>query len=171
MEFRNLFYWHFEPNEKEKQILDAAVALANQDKDDNFLLTTADFIWQHTAAEYISIGKLSEDKRSIETLAFLHKGAVMQNMTYSLTYTPCDEVLIHRFCYYPTEACKLFPDDTELQDLNIQSYLGSMLLSPDSEALGIVVLMDTQKIENAGFAEHLILVLSPAIEEVLLTLN
>lgn len=52
-----------------------------------------------------------------------------------------------------------------MKDLEIESYLGSTFLSENNELLGLIALMDTKPLENAAFAEHLILVLSPVIEE------
>ncbi|WP_162427384.1 hypothetical protein [Pontibacter pudoricolor] len=51
--------------------------------------------------------------------------------------------------------------------LGIESYLGSYLLSSTYETLGIVAVMGPATIYNAAFIEHLILVLSPAFEEIL----
>lgn len=89
----------------------------------------------------------------------------LPNFTYQLKGTPCDAVLTQRFCYYPSQVTESFPTDKELQDFNIESYLGSVLLSDQSELLGLIAIMDEKTIENAAFAEHLILILSPAIEE------
>jgi hypothetical protein len=134
-------------------------------------LKLAAFISEHTKAKYVMIGLLSEDYSQIHTCVFLKDEQVLENITYPLEHTPCDSVLTQRFCYYPFSVYENFPLDTELKELNIESYLGSIFLSPESEPMGMIALMDVKPIENAAFAEHLILVLSPAIEEELARLK
>jgi hypothetical protein len=165
MEYRCVHYWQYEPGEEEEKILESAIALSTKDRTPDFLIEVAQFISEHTKTKFVVIGNLSEDTKQIRTLAFLNDMQPIDNFTYPLKGTPCDEVITQRFCYHPFDVSLAFPDDKELQDFEIDSYLGSILLSSDNEPLGIVALMDVKQIENAAFAEHLILVLSPAIEE------
>ncbi|GAB3195709.1 hypothetical protein ABID22_001581 [Pontibacter aydingkolensis] len=164
MEYRHIHYLHFEPGVEENSVLDSAILLVNQPKKDNILLKIASFICRHTNVEYIGIGLLNKEKNEINTCVMLKRDKVLKNTNYSLKGTPCDKVLIQRFCYYPFDVQDYFPDDKILRKLNIKSYLGTILLSEDNEAIGVVELMDTKSIKNPAFAEHLILVLSPAIE-------
>ncbi|MDX5422074.1 MAG: hypothetical protein LPK07_15045 [Hymenobacteraceae bacterium] len=165
MEYRHVHYWHYEPGVEEEAVLEAALALSNKARHNGSLSEIAAFISAHTKARYIVIGRLSEDLRHIHTLVFMDDGKVLDNFTYALKGTPCQEALAQRFCYYPFDVANAFPEDQELQDLQIESYLGSILLSEDNEPIGLTVLMDVKQIDNAAFAEHLITVLSPAIEE------
>lgn len=170
MEYRFIHHWQYSLGEEENRILEAAISLANQEKEEGYLHEVAAFIARHTGAEYIIIGLLSEDKTAIHTSAFLKDLQVQNNITYKLQGTPCEKVLIHRFCFYPLRVMDTFPEDAELQDLQIESYLGTILLSAAQEPIGLVTLMHTHTLPNAAFAEHLILVLSPVIEEEMLKL-
>ena len=165
MEYRFVHYWQYEPGEEEEKILDAAIALSIKERSESFLYEVAEFISEHIKAKIVLIGELSDDATLINTLVFINDKVPIENFTYPLKGTPCDVVLTQRFCYHPYGVAHSFPDDQELKVLEIESYLGSILLSSDNEPLGLVSLMDTTQIENAAFAEHLILVLSPAIEE------
>ncbi|GAA4424765.1 hypothetical protein GCM10023188_04960 [Pontibacter saemangeumensis] len=165
MEYRFIHHWQYEPGEEENKILGSAIALSSQARNENFLSEIAAFISEQTGVKYVSIGLLSDDKEHIHTCAFLRDREVLENITYSLKGTPCDDVLTQRFCYFPLNVAQNFPEDKEIHDLQIDSYLGSLLLSEASEPIGLVALMDVKPIENAAFAEHLIMVLSPAIEE------
>ncbi len=69
------------------------------------------------------------------------------------------------FCYHPYDVAAAYPDDKELKDLQIESYLGSILLSEANKPIGLTALMDVKQIQNAALAEHLIMIFSPAIEE------
>ncbi|OKL38699.1 hypothetical protein [Pontibacter flavimaris] len=171
MEYRKIQYWQYEPGEKEERVLEAALALTLQGRHNAYLSEIASFISEHTGAKYILIGQLSEDREHIHTLVFMEDKKLLDNYTYPLKGTPCEVALAHRFCYHPFDVAPSFPEDKELQDLQIESYLGSILLSEENEPIGLAALMDVKQIENAAFAEHLITVLSPAIEEEILLLR
>ncbi|MCJ8164165.1 hypothetical protein MKJ04_04875 [Pontibacter sp. E15-1] len=171
MEFRHIHYWQYEPGDDENVILEAALTLCNKGRHSDYLQEIATFIQEHTHAKFVLIGRLSEDMTSVHTAIMLQDGQLLDNFTYALKGTPCQDVLTQRFCFHPYDVAPSFPDDMELRDLNIDSYMGSILLSGDNEPLGLTVLMDTKVIQNAAFAEHLIMVLSPAIEEEIKLLN
>ncbi|MCX2740916.1 hypothetical protein [Pontibacter anaerobius] len=165
MEYRQIHYWQYVPGLEEENVLEAALDLSQKGRHDAYLAEIASFISENTGAKYVIIGQLSEDKKHIHTLVFMKDKTVLDNYTYPLKGTPCEVAVAQRFCYHPFDVAPAFPDDLELQELQIESYLGSILLSDDNEPVGLTVLMDVKQIENAAFAEHLIMVLSPAIEE------
>jgi len=171
MEYRSIHYWQYEPEVHEASVLEEAIAFTDKAKTETFITDVADFIAEHTGAKFVLIGILSDDLRSAETYAFLKDRVVLPNVTYSLQDTPCDQVVTQRFCYYPLNVTQIFPDDDVLKIQNIETYLGSILLSHNNEPLGLIALMDEKPLANVAFAEHLILVLSPALEEELAKLK
>lgn len=171
MEYRFIHHWQYEPGADEHQVLEDAIVLAGQEHHTSYLAELAAFIARHTGARYILVGLLAEQNQVVNTCVFLKDGKPLPNFNYSLNGTPCDAVMTQRFCYYPFNITHHFPEDKELQDLSIDSYLGSILLSEDNEPVGLVALMDEKPIKNPAFAEHLILVLSQSIEEELTKLK
>jgi GAF domain-containing protein len=171
MEYRFVHHWQYEPNEEDEVILDEAVALASNVNESNFLDRAVKFISKHSGTDFVIIGLLTDDSKQIQTCKFMKGDEVLDNFLYPLCGTPCENVLHKKFCYYPDNIIDSFPDDQELKDFKIESYLGSSLLSEDDETIGLVALMDTKRIENAAFAEHLILVLSPALEQELIRIK
>lgn len=171
MEYRFIHHWQYEPGEQENLVLEKAITLIGKDRDENFLNELAAFISEETRAKYVTIGLLADNAQKAQTCTFLRDKEVLPNITYSLKGTPCDDVITQRFCYFPVDVSESFPTDTELKELGIESYLGSLLLSDAGEPIGLIALMDEKPLENAAFAEHLILVLSPAIEAELIKLK
>lgn len=165
MEYRFIHYWQYEPTVVERQLLEEAISLSPQERTGNFLTEAATFIARHTKARYVIIGTLANQNTQVNTCIFLKDGQPLGNFSYSLSGTPCDAVFIQRFCYYPVNVADAFPEDKELEELNIESYLGSILLAENSEPVGLIALMDEKPLQNPAFSEHLILVLSPTIEE------
>lgn len=171
MEYRFIHHLYHDLGAEEHMILEAAIALSEKTKDDNFLHEIGAFIATHTKARYVIIGLFSEDGKNVHSRAFLRDTEALENIVYPLQGTPCEAVATQRFCYYPVDVIEHFPEDKELQDLQIACYLGSILVSAESEPIGLIALMDEKPLENPAFSEHLILVLSPAIEERLIRLK
>lgn len=171
MEYRLLHHWNYPLHESEHRLLESAIALADQNMDSTFLKNAAAFISEHTQVTYAVIGVLSQDGRQIETKAFIKDGKELPDLHYPLQNSPCDQVLTQRFCYYPNNVQRHFPLDEELRELSIESYLGSIFVDDKNEPMGLIALMGTENLQNVAFAEHLILVLSPAIEEELAKLR
>lgn len=171
MEYRFVHHRNYALCKKGHQIMESAISLTTAPRDESFLKQAASFIAEHSQVQYVLIGVLISNGRQVETKVFLKNGEEQPNITYPLQHTPCDAVVTQRFCYYPSNVQQYFPLDIELQELNIESYLGSIFLAEDGEPVGLIALMSDRKIEDAAFAEHLVLVLSPAIEEELIQLH
>lgn len=164
MEYRHVHYWQYVPGKQEEEVLEAALNLSQQERHNAFLTEIATFITTQTGIRDVLIGRISDDKTSIRTLVVMDEGKLQQNYTYSLKGTPCETTMVQRFCYYPFDVAATFPEDVHLKQQRVDSYLGSLLLSEENEPIGLIVLTDEKQIHNAAFAEHLILILSPAIE-------
>ena len=165
MQYKFIHHWQYEHNEPEGKVLEQALDLANAEKTPRYLEQVAHFLAEHTGAAYVMIGLLQEDKRHMQTLVFLQGKHSLPNLSYSLQGTPCEAVTIQRFCFFPFQVTQLFPEDHCLQEMEVDSYLGTMLFSSQDEPIGILAILDTKPLENAAFIEHLILVLSLSIEE------
>lgn len=165
MQYKFIHHWQYEQNEQERQVLEQALELANAEKTPEYLTQVATFLAAHTGATYVVIGLLQQDRQHIQSLVFLKDGQVLPNLVYSLQGTPCEAVSIQGFCFYPFQVRELFPQDRCLIEMEVESYLGTMLFSQEGEPCGIVAIMDTKTLLHPAFTEHLILVLSLSIEE------
>jgi hypothetical protein len=167
VQYKLIHHLQYEQNEEERKVLELAIDLANEGYQPDYLARVAHFLAEHTGACYILIGLLQEDKQHIQSCVFLKNKAALPDIVYALKGTPCEAVTSQGFCYYPFNVTRLFPGDADLQLLQIESYLGTMLFSGQEDPIGLIAIMDTRPIENAAFLEHLILVLSLSIEQAL----
>ena len=167
----NVHHLNYQAEFEDRAILDAALMLSKKARHDNSLIEIAEFIYKHTKTKYVVIGSLSDHETHVHTIVFMEDGKLLENFTYSLHGTPCLEAVSQKFCYYPFGLTDCFPEDEDLKTLGVESYLGAILLSEKDEQIGLTALMDTKQISNPAFAEYLIKVLSPAIEEELKTLK
>lgn len=91
-------------------------------------------------AEYSFIGLLDEhDKAQMNTQAVCANDNIIDNFHYSLTDTPCADIVGHATCYHRTNVQKLFPNDILLQEMGIDSYIGTPLFDVKGEPIGIMV--------------------------------
>ena len=131
----------------------------------NYFGDLAVFLANKVNVEYVLIGHLeNENKHKVSTVALYAHGKLVNNMTYALPGTPCENVVGRNCCYYPAAVQQMFPTDQELKDLNIHSYIGSPLFDSNRNPLGIIVLMSTTTIRNAGMIEKALTALAPRTE-------
>ncbi|HLA45715.1 MAG TPA: PAS domain S-box protein, partial [Aggregatilineales bacterium] len=105
---------------------------------------------------YAFIGKLGDDGESIQTVSLYDRGSLQPNMSYALRHTPCEDVVGKNLCYHPRHIQTLFPQDTLLVELNLESYMGMPLWKTDGNPLGIIVLIDNKPLPSPQLAETLL---------------
>ncbi len=88
-----------------------------------------------------------EDKLSIRTIALRVGNEFVDNFSYELKGTPCEDVLNGRAEIIKDRAPHLYPDDELLVKMGIESYFGAPLVASNGETLGILVTMDERPLE------------------------
>ena len=100
--------------------------------------------------EYALIGRPKNQPNTlIETGVLLSKGDLQANIMNALAGTPCENVLGgERICMHKDGVCASFPEDLLLQEMGVTTYIGSGLLSPEGNLLGILVFMSERPIHT-----------------------
>lgn len=91
-----------------------------------------------------------------DTLAVWANGVFMDNFSYPLQGTPCQNVSIQGACLYTDNIQALFPDDKLLVDMQAVSYFGVPLNSISGEKLGILALLDDKPMEQQQSTKKLL---------------
>ncbi|HEY9601737.1 MAG TPA: GAF domain-containing protein, partial [Allocoleopsis sp.] len=86
------------------------------------------------------------------TLAFWKGEGFSENVTYLLAGTPCEYVVGGEVCCYPERIQSLFPEDQDLVDLHIESYLGIPLHDSSGNILGHLAVMDDKPMNAKPYA-------------------
>lgn len=86
--------------------------------------------------EYSIIGYIKEDK--VDVIDMFSEGEHIEEFVYDLKNTPCGEVIKTGFCVYSGGIQDVFPDDLDLQKLNVQSYIGLPVFNEKNKAVGII---------------------------------
>ncbi|MDW7694641.1 PAS domain S-box protein [Flammeovirgaceae bacterium SG7u.111] len=107
-------------------------------------------------ADYTFIGKLTGE-RFIDTIALCNKDKIMENLTYDLKNTPCDNVLDDlRSCVFPDNVTSLYPDDQLLVDMEIEGYTGVSIFNKENKPIGILVSLFKKTIDDTNFIASLL---------------
>ena len=103
-------------------------------------------------AEYSFVTKI-ESNEKFETIAGFRENQPIDTVCYFKAGTPCEVVAQKReVVYYPENIQTLFPEDQLLIDMGVNSYLGTPIISRNNELVGLIVLLDKDKI---SFNDHL----------------
>jgi len=103
---------------------------------------------------YAHVGELTADGASVVTRALWAGSDFADNLEYELAGSPCANVAFKELCVYPSGVAALFPEDTLLSELGVESYIGVPLFSSGGEALGVLVAMDDTPMEDIEFSRE-----------------
>jgi signal transduction histidine kinase len=133
---------------------------------ETFLAALARYLGETFAVDYVVIDRLSEVPGTAETVALYAKGAIVPNIRYCLAGTPCDNVVGKKLCYYPSGVQGLFPQDTLLVDMRVDSYIGVPLWDSAGICIGLIAMMDSKPFaEGAAMRSVLQIVATTAAAE------
>ncbi len=115
---------------------------------DTFFRSLVTYLGASLKADAVLIGRWTEDRRHIETLAFNLDGRIIDNFVYALAGTPCEEAIRRKSCIYPREITRLFPEDRMLTEQKIESYIGKTIDNADGATVGVVAVLFRRPIEE-----------------------
>jgi len=104
---------------------------------------------RHFDMDFVIIGELDKQtQQSIHTKVFVANGKITDNITYELKGTPCEKLLKRSTLVHPSGIQEAYPQDTLLQTMNIESYVGTTLFSNSGAPIGILVALGRQTIKQ-----------------------
>lgn len=89
-----------------------------------------------------------EDPERLRTLAIADQGRLLEGLSYPLAGSPCGQALTGDTCFYQGDAQARFPADELLRKMGVNSYLGTPLHGSDGNCLGVLVVMDSEHIDE-----------------------
>lgn len=99
--------------------------------------------------DYAIVSALADDGETVETVAVYAMGQIAPNMRYALRDTPCGNVIGRKLCLYPEGIRELFPHDTLLADMRVESYIGMPLWDSKGQPIGLIAVLDGEPISQA----------------------
>jgi len=112
---------------------------------------------------YILIGSLNNDKKSVNSLAFFKDGKDEGEFNYDLEHTPCDIVLSKdkELKCYPRNLETVFPKDDYIPQLCLNAYYGCPLYDNVGNLIGIIAIFNENESsheEETNIRETLLLI-------------
>jgi len=127
------------------------------DSDEDFFPSLAKHLALFLEADYAMISELIPGEQAqVKTLGFAVDGELVENISYPLAGTPCQQVLARKSCVYESGVQKLFPDDNDLVDMNVEGYAGVSLRRSNGEILGLVCILYRQPVTQPDQVEQLL---------------
>jgi diguanylate cyclase (GGDEF)-like protein/PAS domain S-box-containing protein len=116
---------------------------------DDYFKALVTALSQQLMMDIVFIGRVEESSsRSLQTKTLMVDGKIIDNITYKLADTPCDNVLKKIPCIHPQGIQKAFPKDMLLQEMGVEGYMGAPLFSASGKPIGILVTLSRTPIKS-----------------------
>jgi PAS domain S-box-containing protein len=115
----------------------------------DFLNILAKFIGDLLQVDYVLIDKYSKENPDVaETVAIYTANGLAPNIVYDLLDSPCQNVIDCKLCAYDSNIQQLFPKDDLLVQMQVDSYVGIPLWGNKGEPIGLIAVMDGEKLDD-----------------------
>ncbi|GEM_PF-5958487 len=124
----------------------------------DFFQALTNAIAEELKADLVLVGVLTQDHKSIQTIAASKDQAPSTNFRYPLEGSPCQTVFDGEVSIFEDDVAALFPEDTALKDLGLKSYGGCTLINSKGDPIGILVVAKTVPTKDTALLEAIITV-------------
>lgn len=107
-----------------------------------------EYVVEYFDVDCAFVTEFNHELANATLLAGWYSEQPLKSFEYSLTFSPCEDVINKEFALYPQEVQKHFPNDTLIQKLQIEAYGGIILLNSSQEAMGVLVLASQKPFED-----------------------
>lgn len=138
-----------------RSVLEGTSSVAGEE----FMLSLVKHLAQALGFRYTFVGEFvdTEKKEEVRTIAVWAGDEIAENFEYSLEGTPCENVMGGRtLCLYPSGVQELFPKDTLLVEMCVESYIGTPLFEASGRPVGILAALDDKPMPEEGYIKEII---------------
>ncbi|MBF0266472.1 MAG: PAS domain S-box protein [Gammaproteobacteria bacterium] len=107
-------------------------------------------------ADYCFIVRIDKDLTETQTLAAYHDDRAVDNFQLQLDNSPFAKTISHQVEVYENNISELFPNNIQLNELSIKSYIGCVLTNADNEIIGLIGVLYQKNISEYQ-SEHQLL--------------
>jgi PAS domain S-box-containing protein len=130
----------------------------------DFFRSLTDHLTETCNVNYACVVMLDDpDAQRGQTIALSHRGQPIDDMSFDLRGTPCEEVAGKEFFHCPTRVQQHFPLATALVDLGADSYMGIPLFTANRTPLGLIALFHSAPITEPERVRTILHVLAPRV--------
>ena len=107
----------------------------------DYFNSMSSFLAESLEADFVLICRLADDGQSIHSLSACLHNKIIENIEYSIAGTPCEVVINEGPQTFDGNVKELFPDDQDLVDLDLNSYIGTPMFDSDQKCIGHLAVM------------------------------
>jgi signal transduction histidine kinase/ABC-type amino acid transport substrate-binding protein/ActR/RegA family two-component response regulator len=150
-----------EKHRMEERILTVASGVSSS-TGETFLQDLVKHLALATDADTALIGEIvsTPEEKRVRTLSVFQDGAVVDNLDYPLSGTPCELTLRGDLCVIPKGAQDQFPDAGVLKLLQAQAYVGAPLLDSHNKVQGVLAVIHRSPLSSTGDLASLLRIFS-----------
>jgi len=115
---------------------------------EDFFHRLSRFLANSLGMDYICIDSLEPGDFTARTVAIYFDGEFEDNVSYTLKDTPCGEVVDKKMCCYTEGVRHRFPGDAILQEMNAESYVGTVLWGTNGKQIGLIAAIGRKPLAN-----------------------
>ncbi len=113
------------------------------------------------AVDYAFLGELDKStKDKIKTIAVCVEGSIADNFEYDLKDTPCENVINNQPCIITDSVQQKFPRDLLLQEMSVESYVGTPMHDSNGAVIGIFVALHSKPLSNPNLMQSMLQIFS-----------
>ena len=120
---------------------------------EDFFESLASYLANALDMQYVCIDRLISDHLEAQTLAIYSDGKIQENFNYKLKDAPCGIVLEKTICVVTQDVRSLFPNNTVLQEIEAECYIGTTLWNSAGKPIGLIALIGCQSLKNQSLVE------------------
>lgn len=100
-------------------------------------------------ASLVMIGQVAGPTgETVETVALVRDGKIVENIRYTLQGTPCEKVLSTGMCVFKSRVCSQFPLDFGLKAMGAESYVGMPLVDSLGRVPGLLAVVFSKPLRD-----------------------
>jgi len=115
---------------------------------EKFFYTLSKFLSESLGADMVLVGRLVEHGTGVQTLSLMIDENFLESMYYPIAGTPCEIVIESGTQIYNGNVQGLFPEDQDLVDLGMRSYIGTQMLDSAGEVVGHLAVLQRDTFES-----------------------
>ena len=122
-----------------------------------FFQSLVTYLGEALQVDYVFVGEVPKDRPDVvQTIAFYSKGSILDKTEFELANTPCAEVVGKEARYFPEKIQELFPENVQLREMGVETYMGTPLFNSKNKPLGLIAIMNSQPLKNPQIAQSML---------------
>lgn len=114
-----------------------------------FFNSMTKYLGNSVDVDYVIVSRFEKDTNQMKTLSVWNKNEFSRNYYYDIKGTPCERVIETGQEYFSNDIQNEFPGVESFKRKGINSYLGIPLYNSEKKLIGIIIILNTNKMVDS----------------------